>query len=196
MIINNDNSILSYPDTKNLTYRIRHTYESTPTTMLKELDFNNLFSIQLLTEMVAKKLIGKKLEAEDTKNRGQALERLALQLLGYSDDNLQGLAGDYPDIPNQLLEVKVQDSPTVDLGKYTPETEELVMADSNVTTRDIRYLIALTNSKTNIIEGLVLSPGERLGEIFTYVSDTSFKCQRSISMSFFEEYKRKCVFNP
>jgi hypothetical protein len=196
LVIKSENSILSYPDTKNLTYRIRHTYESTPTTMLKEPDFNNLFSIKLLTEMVAKKLIGRILDADDTKNRGQALERLVLQLLGYSEKNLAGLAGGYPDIPNQLLEVKVQDSPTVDLGKHTPETEDIVMEASNVTTGDIRYLIALTNPKTNIIEGVVLSPGERLGEVFTYVSDTSFKCQRSIPMSFFTEHKGKCVFNP
>jgi hypothetical protein len=146
--------------------------------------------------MVAKKLIGKTLETNDTKNRGQALERLVLLLLGYSEDNLQGLAGGYPDIPNQLLEVKVQDSPTVDLGKYTPEIEELVMENSNITTRDIRYLIALTNPQTNIIEGIVLVSGEKLGDIFTYVSDTSFKCQRSIPMSFFEGLKGKCVFNP
>jgi hypothetical protein len=195
-IINSENSILSYPDTKNLTYRIRHTYESTPANMLKEPDFNDLFSIKLLTELLAKKLIGKTLESNDTKNRGQALERLVLQLLGYSEENLQGLAGGYPDIPNQLLEVKVQDSPTVDLGKYSPETEEFIMEDSNVTTADIRYLIVLTNSQTNIIEGIVLAPGERLGEIFTYVSDTSFKCQRSIPMSFFENQKGQCIFNP
>ena len=164
--------------------------------MMKEPDFNDLFSIQLLTEMVAKKLIGKTLNANDTKNRGQELERFVLQLLGYSEDNFHVLAGGYPDILNQLLEVKVQDSPTVDLGKYSPETDEIVMEGSDITTGDIRYLIALTNSQTNIIEGVVLVPGERLGEIFTYVRDTSFKCQRSIPMSFFEDLKGKCVFNP
>jgi hypothetical protein len=196
LVINSENSILSFPDSKNLTYRIRHTHESTPANMLKEPDFNNLFSVKLLTEMVAKHLVGQTLESNDTKNRGQALERLVLQLLGYSEENLQGLAGGYPDIPNQLLEVKVQDSPTVDLGKYSPETEAIVMEDSNVTTGDIRYLIALTNPQTNIIEGIVLAPGEKLGEVFTYVSDTSFKCQRSIPMSFFDSYKGQCVFNP
>jgi hypothetical protein len=196
IIINSENSILSFSDTKNLTYRICHTCKSTPENMLKKPDFQDLFSIGLLKDMVAKKLIGKTLEANDTKNRGQALERLVLHLLGYSEDNLTSLAGGYPDIPNQLLEIKVQDSPTVDLGKYSPETEELVFEDSNVTTGDIRYLIALTNSQTGIIEGIVLVPGEKLGEIFTYISDISFKCQRSISMSFFEKQKGKCVFNP
>jgi len=195
-IINSTDSLLTFKDSKNLSYRIRHNHDITPSSMLGEPDFNHLFSIQLLTEMVAKKLVGTTLEANDTKSRGQALERVVLQLLGYSEDNLNGLAGGYPDIPNQLLEVKVQDSPTVDLGKYSPEFEELVTIDSNVTTKDIRYLIALTNSATGIIEGVVLVPGERLGEIFTYVSDTSYKCQRSMPMSFFEKHKGQCVFNP
>lgn len=98
--------------------------------MLKEPDFKTLFSIQLLEKMVAEKLIGKVLDSNDTKSRGQALERLVLQLLDYSDENLTELAGGYPDIPNQLLEVKIQDSPTVDLGRYTPEIEEYIVENS------------------------------------------------------------------
>jgi len=66
----------------------------------------------------------------------------------------------------------------------------------NVTTFDIRYLIALTNPDTEIIEGIILSPGERLGDVFSYVSDKSYKCQRSIPMSFFERYKDQVVINP
>lgn len=196
LIINSENHILFFPDTENLTYRIRHEYYSTPDHMIKEPDFDNLFSIQLLIKLVAQKLIGQTLKASDTKNRGQALERLVLQLLGYSENNLKGLSGGYPDIPNQLLEVKVQDSPTVDLGKYSPEFEDYIFKDSNITTADIRYLIALTNSHTALIEGVLIAPGKRLCEIFTYVSDTSFKCQRSIPMSFFEKFKGCCVFNP
>jgi hypothetical protein len=57
-------------------------------------------------------------------------------------------------------------------------------------------LIALTNPKTGIIEGIILAPGEKLGEIFTYVSDMSYKCQRSIPMSFFDSLTGQCVFNP
>lgn len=104
--------------------------------------------------------------------------------------------GAFPDIRNQLLEVKVQDSPTVDLGKFSPEKEEIVIDDSDLTTFDVRYLIALTNPKTEIIEGIILSPGEKLGELFSYVSAESYKCQRAIPMSFFESQNGKSVFNP
>jgi len=106
------------------------------------------------------------------------------------------LFGGFPDIPNQLLEVKVQDMQTVDLGRFTPEKDEIVVAENNLTTFDVRYLIALTNHQTDVIEGIILAPGEKLGEIFTYVSDVSYKCQRSIPMSFFNSYDGMCVYNP
>lgn len=195
-IIHNDNPIISYDDSDKLAAVVTSQYTKPSGAMLNQPDIENLFSLEIINEMVAKKLIGRKLEAADTKNRGQALERLTLQLLGYSEESLNGLAGGYPDIPNQLLEVKVQDSPTVDLGKYSPAFEEIINVQHNITTKDIRYLIAFTNPQTCIIEGVVIAPGEQLGENFTYVSDTNYKCQRSIPMVFFEKHKGQCVFNP
>jgi hypothetical protein len=41
---------------------------------------------------------------------------------------------------------------------------------------------------------MVLMPGKNLGDNFSYVSDTSYKCQRSIPMSFFNSFKGKSVF--
>ena len=106
------------------------------------------------------------------------------------------LYGAFPDITNQLLEVKVQDSPTVDFGKFSPEKENTIFESSNLTTFDVRYLIALTNPKTEIIEGVILLPGERLGELFSYISTQSYKCQRSMPKAFFDAHYGKCVFNP
>lgn len=153
-----------------------------------------IFSLDLILNKVAKPLIGTKIEANDTKTRGQALERKVAELLGYNAE--QQLVGGYPDLPNQLLEVKVQDAQTIDLGKYSPEFEEDIYKELKITTFDIRYLIALTNASTNIIEGIILMSGKSLGEHYTYVSDTSYKCQRSIPMSFFSSIKGKCVVNP
>ena len=149
-----------------------------------------------MKQIVADKLIGQKLESAATKNRGQALERKVLELLGYTTNESELLFGAFPDIRNQLLEVKVQDSPTVDLGKYSPEIEEIVIPNLKISTHDIRYLIALTNQETEIIEGIILAPGEKLGEVFSYVSDQSYKCQKSIPMKFFDKYYGKAVFNP
>ena len=154
----------------------------------------HLFSIEEIAKRTINNLIGEKLDSTDTKNRGQALERKVATLLGYSKDDT--LVGGYPDIYNQALEVKVQDSPTIDLGKETPTTPITIYENLPITTEDIRYLIALTNPQTSIIEGIILVPGKELENIFTMVNGTSFKCQRSIPMSFFEKHKGKSVFNP
>lgn len=195
-IYTSKSKILSFPDSKKLTYLLTDTYTDPDRSMVCEPSIQNLYSIKLLTERIAKNLIGKKLDNSATKNRGQALERMTLELLGYKMAANENLVGGFPDIPNQLLEVKVQDAQTVDLGRFTPEKEEIVVAENNLTTFDVRYLIALTNPKTDVIEGIVLAPGEKLGEIFTYVSDVSYKCQRSIPMSFFNSYEGTCVYNP
>ncbi len=152
-----------------------------------------LLSLEVIKDVVATKLIGKKLDYSDTKTRGQSLERLVIELLGYNSNSK--LVGGYPDVPNQLLEVKVQDTQTVDLGKYSPQYEQQTNYN-DFTTYDVRYLIALTNPLTEIIEGVILSNGKSLGENFTYVSAESYKCQRSIPMNFFEKYSGRSLFNP
>lgn len=195
-IYESEHKILSFPDSKKLTYHIINEYLPPKEGMATEPVLTNLFSIALLKKMVAEKLIGKKIESAATKNRGQALERMVLDLLGYDHKFKDLLYGGFPDIPNQLLEVKVQDAQTVDLGKFSPEREEILIKELNITTFDVRYLIALTDPKTDIIEGIILSPGEKLGELFSYVSNESYKCQRSIPMAFFNKYYGQSVFNP
>ncbi len=188
--------ILTLPDSNKLLALVKDDFTSPKLKMLDIPDVKNLFSIALLKTIVAEKLIGLKLDAAATKNRGQALERKVIELLGYDIQDKDLLYGAFPDIRNQLLEVKVQDTQTTDLGKFTPEKEEIVIEISSLTTFDVRYLIALTNPKTEIIEGVILSSGERLGDLFSYVSAESYKCQRAIPMSFFEQNTGKVVFNP
>lgn len=195
-IYEREDKIQFFADTKKLSYYTLREYIEPDSDILTEPSKKSLFSINILKELVAEKLIGQKLDSADTKTRGQSLERKVLDLLGYKTKNNGLLCGGFPDIPNQLLEVKVQDSCTVDLGRFSPEKEELVFDDLDFTTFDVRYLIALTNPKTQIIEGIILSSGSKLGELFSYVSSESYKCQRSIPMSFFEKYNGKCVFNP
>jgi len=195
-IYESEDKILSFPDSKKLSNYIRGDYLPPKSGMAEEPDIKHLFSIELLKKTVAEKLIGFKLEAESTKNRGQALEKKVLQLLGYEIKESDLLYGAFPDIRNQLLEVKAQDSPTVDLGKFSPEKEEIVIEDSGLTAFDVRYLIALINPKTEIIEGIILSPGEKLGELLSYVSAESYKCQRTIPLLFFDSHYGKSVFNP
>jgi hypothetical protein len=154
-----------------------------------------VFAAEVLMAEVAEQLLGEVIEGQATKNRGQYLENLVAELLGY-DVSGGSLVGGYPDIPNQILEVKVQDSPTVDLGRYSPQFLEELSGMPNVTTCDVRYLIVLTEENSGTIEGVILCPGERLGDYFTYVGDKSYKCQRSIPVSFFDNYEGQSVYNP
>jgi len=195
-ILESKEKIISFSDSKKLSYLIRHDFLPPKTGMVTEPDIKNLFSIALIKQLVASKLLGFKLDAASTKNRGQALEKKVLELLGYEVKENDLLYGAFPDIKNQLLEVKVQDTQTVDLGRFSPAREEVVIEAPNITTFDVRYLIALTNPKTEIIEGIILSPGEKLGELFTFVSTESYKCQRTIPISFFDTHHGKAVFNP
>lgn len=62
------------------------------------------------------------------------------QRLGYSiyeDD------GTYPDIANQLIEIKLQTSPTIDLGLHSPEdgASIVTIGDTTFTSEDVRYVI-------------------------------------------------------
>ena len=195
-IYESDGKILSFSDTKKISYHLKDDYSAPTTRMVQDPELKELFSIRLLKRLVAEKLIGQKLESAATKTRGQALEKLVLDLLGYEKKENDLLYGAFPDIRNQLLEVKVQDAQTVDLGRFSPEREEIVIEGTDFTTFDVRYLIALTNPKTEIIEGIILSPGEKLGELFSYVSAESYKCQRAIPMTFFDKYNGQAVFNP
>lgn len=155
---------------------------------------DKVLPIEIIDERITNKLVGEKLDISlSTKQRGQQLERIVAYQLGYKGIQ-DSLEGGYPDIRNQMLEVKVQDSPTIDLGKYSPQFEEKI--NDNFTTRTIRYLIALTNAMDGVIDGVIMCPGEELGKYFTYVAEKSFKCQKSIPMSFFDEFKGRVVFNP
>lgn len=195
-ICSSDDKILFFPDSNKLSYLLKDDFDQPNKDMVNDPTEKEIFSLHTIKDKVASKLIGEKIPSGNTKNRGQALEKRVLELLGYSIEENKTLYGAYPDIRNQLLEVKIQDSPTVDLGKYSPEIEEVIFEEWNITTFDVRYLIALTNPHTEIVEGVILSPGEKLGEVFSYVKRKSFKCQRSIPMSFFEKYSGKAVFNP
>ena len=157
---------------------------------------NQLLPLSIIKKVVQNNFIGKRIAPAPTKNRGQILEEKFARALGYSINKKELLAGGFPDIRNQALEVKIQDSPTVDFGLYSPEYEEHIPNCTQFTTQTIRYIIALTNAKTNIIEGAIVCPGKYLGKHFTYVADKSYKCQRSIPMSFFENLNGKSTFNP
>lgn len=100
---------------------------------------------------------------DQERNRGAALHRLVCNALGYAsyqDD------GQFPDVRHQLLEVKLQTSPTIDLGLVCPNsTEPLdVPMINRVQIRhcDVRYAIFCANisNKVVTISHFLLTTGE------------------------------------
>ena len=74
------------------------------------------------------------------RNRGARLHTLICEKLGYKsfeDD------GTYPDIMNQLVEIKLQTSPTIDLGLHSPDDKTTVFTinGQEFCSRDVRYII-------------------------------------------------------
>jgi hypothetical protein len=99
---------------------------------------------------------------DQERNRGAELHRLVCKALGYSnfaDD------GRFPDIRHQLLEVKLQTSPTIDLGVASPDDEQVLdvtqIAGRQVRHRDVRYAVfhgSIASGRVTVSE-LVVTTG-------------------------------------
>lgn len=100
---------------------------------------------------------------DQERGRGATLHRLVCQALGYSvyhDD------GRFPDVRNQLLEVKLQTSPTIDLGLVRPDSHEVMdipqILGQRIRHCDIRYALfyGYTDGVTVTLTHLYVSTGE------------------------------------
>lgn len=97
------------------------------------------------------------------RNRGAELHRLVCQCLGYQSDQDDG---QFPDIRHQLLEVKLQTSPTIDLGLVLPSSNEVLdiplIDGSQVRHCDVRYAVFYANNQGGrvTLTNLFLTTGE------------------------------------
>lgn len=101
--------------------------------------------------------------ADQDRNRGTELHRAVCASLGYLSF---ADSGDFPDVRHQLLEVKLQTSPTIDLGLVTPDSAALLdvrqLDGEQVRHCDVRYAIFYgePDSQSIRLTDLVLSCGE------------------------------------
>ena len=99
---------------------------------------------------------------DQERNRGAALHRIVCELLGYADYRDDGR---FPDVRNQLLEVKLQTSPTIDLGLVRPSSEEPLdvpqVAGTQIRHCDVRYALfyAQTDGAKVTLTHLYLTTG-------------------------------------
>ena len=101
---------------------------------------------------------------DQERNRGASLHRMVCERLGYAnyrDD------GQFPDVRHQLLEVKLQTSPTIDLGLVCPNSEEALnlprVGGRQFRHCDVRYALfcAITDRKDVTLTHFYLTTGEK-----------------------------------
>lgn len=128
-------------------------------------DSATLFTINQLYNKL-KSLVGKSFKdigADQERNRGGELHKLVCEQLGYSSyaDN-----GQFPDIRNQLLEVKLQTSPTIDLGLVCPDStialDMPLIKEVGFRHKDVRYALfyAEVNDGMVSLTNFYLTTGE------------------------------------
>jgi hypothetical protein len=104
------------------------------------LDFNSFLDIEPLFKKLAK-LAGKRLSdpgPDQERNRGAALHKAVCETLGmaaYKD------TGGFPDVMEQLLEVKLQTAATIDLGLVSPDDATPLDFLPRVRHCDVRYAV-------------------------------------------------------
>jgi len=99
---------------------------------------------------------------DQERNRGAELHRFVCQRLGYDDYQDTGT---FPDIRHQLLEVKLQTSPTIDLGLVLPDSREpldIKIGARQVRPCDVRYALfyAHTDGERVTLTHFYLTTGE------------------------------------
>ena len=128
------------------------------------------------------------LDAVQERNRGAELHKMICAHLGYSiyEDN-----GRYPDIANQLLEIKLQTSPTIDLGLHSPEDGRHVISigNKNFYSQDIRYAIFDGQVQMNrvFLKNLYLVTGAEFSKYFPLFQGIGInsKIQLHLPLDFF-----------
>lgn len=134
-------------------------------------------------------LIGESIDYFDSvqeRKRGDVLHSRVCEALGYSQYADDGI---YPDILNQLLEVKLQTSPTIDLGMHEPLDDTLIakINGQELKSSDIRYAIfkGAIHEKKIRLEDLYLVTGEEFYDHFKPFSNVNKKLQIPLPSDFF-----------
>ncbi len=153
----------------------------------------NLYSIADLAKKIFP-IIGKSFDHlgfDQERNRGGELHRIISKQLGYKVhlDN-----GKFPDIRHQLLEVKLQTSPTIDLGIALPNSTKYLdmpdIANSKIKHEDIRYVIVYGQvvGEKVIISNVYLTTGRDFFKRFTQFQGkvTNGKLQMLLPENFFD----------
>lgn len=135
-------------------------------------------------------LVGEKInyiDADQERNRGAELHKRICERLGYNtyEDN-----GQYPDITNQLLEIKLQTSATIDLGLHSPTDDVCAVRTDEVEfkCRDIRYAIfkGKVQEEKVLLTELYIVTGKDFENYFPLFKNVNKKIQIPVPSDFFD----------
>lgn len=141
---------------------------------------------------ILRTLIGSRVPFEGSdqeRNRGAALHREICSKLGYSEYKD---SGGFPDIPNQLIEVKLQTSPTIDLGLVLPsDAREMPnMKPMGLKYHDVRYAVFYGDRRGDsvLLNNLLLCPGWKFFDNFEQFGgkEVNKKIQIPLPADFFD----------
>ena len=128
---------------------------------------------------------------DQERSRGAELHKLVCLRLGYLDCRDDGR---FPDLRHQLLEVKLQTSPTIDLGLVRPDSEEVLdvakIEGRQIRCCDVRYAIfhGKTDGRQVTLTHLFLTTGEKLFSRFPQFQGKTLnrKLQIPLPLDFFD----------
>jgi hypothetical protein len=116
---------------------------------------------------IFRKLVGQTINdpgPDQERNRGAVMHELVQQALGHARMD----TGRFPDVPEQLLEIKLQTSPTIDLGLVCPDSTEQVDSFPQARHCDVRYAVfyATRRAEGLRIDHVVVATGETFFTFF------------------------------
>ena len=180
-----ESRLVSQTDTPELTAEMQKARDVKKESLLGSLLTTNRLYEKLLP------LLGAEFEnpgSDQERNRGWGLHKAVSKQLGLdlADDD-----GQFPDVRDQLLELKLQTAGTVDLGLISPRDESLLVGFDNVRNCDVRYAIfygTIVDEKIRL-DHLVLTNG---ADFFTYFQQMQGKVENTknqirLPNGFFEE---------
>ena len=152
-----------------------------------------LYSIKALFQRLSP-LVGHQFDdvgSDQERNRGNVVHRAVCAALGYSDYRDDG---QFPDVRHQLLEVKLQTSPTIDLGRVSPSSEATLnvvdISGTLIRHCDVRYVIfyASTDGDRVTVTHVFVVNGENFYARFPQFGGNvvNRKIQLSLPAGFFE----------
>ncbi len=157
-------------------------------------EHGELMSIQEIFERLCP-LVGSSfgdIGSDQERNRGAELHKLVCNQLGYSDFRDDGR---FPDVRHQLLELKLQTSPTIDLGLISPDSDDALdmpqVDGTQIRHCDVRYALFYGKIDNGIvtITHLFLTTGEKFYTRFTQFKGKVLnkKLQIPLPRDFFDE---------